>query len=144
LDITNADEHWRLISTHFPHCGYSDTDYEHALEILARALPQNRRTTRTCIGVDANAVVGKQTDHDDPEVLGQHGCGDRNPRGFCFLLWARCQRLVLANTFYQKRYEDMWTHKSWQDGDTRHIDYILFDVVLRPSLVDAVVLPDLN
>ena len=142
-DISSNTCAWRAISAHLPHNGYSDVEFEAALEVLRNAFPRNRTSRSTVIGVDANAEVGKQYEGDDSRSIGKHGLGTRSCRGVVFAAWVEQQRLCIANTFFQKRAEDLWTHRMWSTGTKRQIDYVMFDRFMGGELRNARVVCDM-
>ena len=49
--------------------------------------------------------------------------------------WSLLHQLGIANTFFQKPFEKIWTHS--KTGNQWQIDYILIPIKIRSQLVDA-------
>ena len=77
-----------LMSSHLPHAGKSDLEYEAALARMEDEIKDARKKkTFIIIGVDANAVVGEQSEHDSHRIIGSGGLHTRNERGVTFVAW---------------------------------------------------------
>lgn len=121
-----------------PHAEKPTDEYEGALETLEDAVRQARRQQkRSILGVDANAVIGRRSEHNDARIIGPWGLGVRNERGVLFGSWAQLNRLRIVNTFYQKQDEYRWTHRLANTGQPRQIDYVLIDIERGFGMVDA-------
>ena len=117
LDAIIEGQAWRLITAHLPHAECSDAVYEASLRTLQGQIPLPVDARLCAVGVDANAVVGKQTDSDDTRIIGSWGLGPRSDRGRLFANWAHDQRLSVINTMLQKSEEKQWTH----EGKATHV-----------------------
>ena len=54
-----------LMTSHLPHSGYSDAQYEAALALMEEAIGRARLSRQlVAVGMDANGVIGQQTVHD--------------------------------------------------------------------------------
>jgi hypothetical protein len=128
----------RLMTSHLPHGDRSDVEFDAALACLEEAVSVGRKLGhRIVVGIDANAIIGKQLENDSPRIVGQWGVQDRNERGVMFSAWSHSVRLAVCNTMFKKRPELQWTHQMWSSGARRQIDYILVDSCLRGMLTDA-------
>ena len=134
-----------LMTSHLPHSGYSDAQYEAALAQLEEAIGRARQSLQhVAVGVDANAVIGQQTDHDSRRVVGKWGLHSRNERGDLFTAFLHMVHLAASNTMFKKQMEHQWTHQLWSTNLQRQIDYILLDSSLRPFLRDSAASNDLD
>ena len=132
LDIIVHDQPSYFISSHLPHSDDPLVSFQAELEILTEIVQAARqKKIRYVLGVDANAVVGKQLPSDNPRVVGGHGVGERTARGEEFVSFAHICRSVIANTMFQKRHDLVWTHRSWSTGELRQIDFVLLCDSLR-------------
>lgn len=120
----------RLHSVHLPHKGYCDDDFSLSLETLSSALRNDRYNV---IGMDANAIVGANSQHYDSDLehfhldkkyIGPWGEGVRCSRGVCLLEWARHHGMAFANTFFFSG-GDCATHVHWSTKVRSQIDFIL-------------------
>jgi hypothetical protein len=144
LDIGIGFGTLRFISAHLPHAQYADIEFAAALSMLEDVLPRDHRRHPYIIGVDANAVVGTQCEHDDPRVVGQHGMGVRSDRGAQFSAWAHLHFSAIVNTMFQKSEERLWTHRLWSTGAQRQIDFVMVNAMLHEHLLNAYVLDDFS
>jgi len=130
---------------YLPHSSYPDEEVELVYEQLDTCLRGARAGKLQCaIAGDFNAQVGKQDDHDDPSIIGEHGFGERNTRGDWLLQWCTFHRLVLANTYFGAytttsdtiqdpncvtgsgiNCEESWTYRN--NLTYRQLDYFLLD-----------------
>ena len=96
-----------------------------------------REQRKVIIGIDANAVLGVQSAHDSPHIIGRWGVSDRSSRGVTFAAWLHTTAVFAANTMFQKRPKVQWAHQAWATALRRQIDYILLDGHITSSLRDA-------
>ena len=137
IDVVISNLNYRFISAHLPHSGYGDLDYAAALEMLGSTITHSQLTHTLVIGVDANAVVGQQSDFDDANIIGKHGLGKRTQRGRQFLAWAKLNGLSLMNTMFSKDPKHLWTHSGIQAESKRQIDYILVPSNYKHNITNA-------
>ena len=82
------------------------------------------------IAGDWNAEVESITvDREPSDAVGRYANARGNQRGDWLKRWATAERILLANTFFKKRWGQRWTHT--QNGRQRQIDYILVDSKYR-------------
>ena len=144
VDFDGGDLSARLVTAHLPHGEYSDFEFESVLSEISVAQLQAKQQRRMFIlGVDANAILGKQLVLDDPQLIGNSGMGSRNDRGHILADWMRKQKLSAANTCFSKKPEHLWTHRLWSTSSLRQIDFILVDVAYRINITNCTVLSDL-
>ena len=107
-------------------------EFYRALNSVANDIP---RHDMACFLGDFNAKVGNDRSF-SPEVLGEHGLGQRNENGELLIDFALLNDLVIGGTLFSHR--DV--HKySWisPDGHTRNqIDHCLWSRKWRSSLLD--------
>ena len=96
------------------------------------------------VGIDANAVLGQQDDHDSSRIIGKGGLHSRNERGVSFAAWLHLVHLAACNTMFDKPHSKKWTHQMWSTGAQRQIDYILISSGLRAALKNAGANEDLD
>ena len=132
LDLEAGALRLCLTSAHLPHGDALVEVYEAALEAVETVVARARKWRRmNVIGVDANAILGRQNETDDATIIGEHGVEQRNARGHIFAAWLHGQRLSAAATMRSKPWNETWTHELWNTKARRQIDYILFDEVRR-------------
>ena len=143
LDLNILDVQLRLISCHLPDsASYSDSDYGHALQSLEAVCKQAK--DRICIvGVDANAILGEQGEHDNSIVVGSHGLGTRNHRGHLFSHFLHTSRMAACNTMFCKRPDCVWTHQLWSTHAQRQIDFLLLDCSHSHNVLDTFIVHDI-
>lgn len=118
----------RYLAIYMPHGGQDDADVEGVYSELDDLVCGARRANRLCILLgDWNAVVSPYHLGDDENIVGPYGgIGIRNGRGEWLVEWASSQRLTIADTLFEKHFDDQWTY---QNGLTkRQLDYCLIDV----------------
>ena len=141
LDLHIDVMHIRFISAHLPDSGYPVTEYEGTLEMLEVCLL--RGTNKICVvGTDANAILGAAGTDDIPHIIGKYGLGDRNERGHLFANWLHSNHMAAVNTFFDKKTDQLWTHKLWASGSPRQIDYLLVTKAHAHNVQDTFVLED--
>ena len=137
-DMTIDGDKIRVVTAHLPHNGKSDIEFVAALTSLEDTLRHARRKQRVVsIGVDANAVLGRPLEHDDLNITGRWGLGERSYRGETFAAWLRLARLAVANTRFQKPADRLWTHRLWSTSELRQLDFMLIDASFAEWLQDA-------
>ena len=138
LDLEAGALRLCLTSAHLPHGDALVEVYEAALEAVETVVARARKWRRmNVMGVDANAILGRQNETDDATIIGEHGVEQRNARGHIFVAWLHGQRLSAAATMRSKPWNETWTHELWNTKARRQIDYILFDEVRRDALDDV-------
>ena len=126
LDLEAGALRLCLTSAHLPHGDALVEVYEAALEAVETVVARARKWRRIdVIGVDANAILGRQNETDDATIIGEHGVEQRNARGHIFAAWLHGQRLSAAATMRSKPWNETWTHELWNTKARRQIDYIL-------------------
>ena len=145
LDMDSGSFSIRMTSAHFPHALFHDDLYELELSRLQEVVNGGRMSKRmNLIGVDANAVLGRQTMTDDEHIIGMHGYGHRNERGHLLAAWLHGQRLAVAASQRQKSWDEVWTHELWSTQTRRQIDYVLYDEIRNDSLHDVGIAKELD
>ena len=120
----------------FPHCGYPDAEMEKLYGQLQDVLDEAARERRLpIIAADWNAEVGSWRADEGYKSLGMHAEGHRNQRGEWMLAWTSLHNLIIANSYFRKRWAKQWTHL--QAGRERIIDYVCLDARLKRFLVDG-------
>jgi hypothetical protein len=141
LDLQSDFVHTRLVSAHLPHSEHPDDMYEVSLDCLEAVVQDSRRKGfMNIVGLDANATVGPRHVTDDPNIIGEYGCGVRTSRGITFVAWLHGQRLTAASTKFEASSRDAWTHQLWSTGAQRQIDFLLCDEIKADSVWSAAVL----
>eukprot|EP00973_Karenia_brevis_P071023 9867874-Karenia_brevis.AAC.1 len=128
-----------------PHSGYSDPAVEELYTDLSEELRIARKTKRQIIlAGDWNAEVqNAATGSDDPKrAEGQYANSGGNQRGQWLTNWAREHKLLIANSWFKKRWGRRWTHK--QNGRQRVIGYFCTDRDRRHQLLDSEVCRELD
>ena len=99
-------------------------------EIVARGRAAKHMNV---VGIDANAVIGRQSWTDDERIIGDWGMGVRNARGHIFAAFLHGSRLAVSMTMLATQRDTMWTHELWSTKVRRQIDFILIDEVRNPT-----------
>jgi len=126
VDVSlSATKTLRIISAYFPHSGYSDDAVDRMHKELEELVEEARKAKMILlIGADCNAEVG------GPRCFSSSYGGHGNPTGNALGEWLRAWTerfgLVLANTYFKKSWEKVWTHESTA-GRKRQIDYLMLD-----------------
>ena len=138
LDLEAGSLKLRLTSAHLPHADIHEDVYETMLNSLEETVINARRLNRmNIIGIDANAVIGRQMMTDDDCIIGECGMGARNARGHIFATWLHGSRLAVSATMLPKPWESTWTHELWSNQLHRQIDFVLLDEVRSNTLEDV-------
>ena len=138
IDSATGAEQIRIISAHAPHSLDSTLDFDECLDEVRNAVLDGRRQRRLCIcGLDANAVLGQQETSDDSRIVGKHGVGTRNDRGYAFSTWLHSCSLAASSTMFRKQFDDCWTHWLWATRQLRQIDYLLIDSIARGKVCNV-------
>ena len=90
------------------------------------------------IGGDLKGNVGNHRSIFEMEH-GGHGYGQQNPEGESILSFAQAYHLVLANTYFQKKYEHVITYKSGDWCST--VDYTITRRETVNNIKDCKVIP---
>ena len=126
LQLTVGKQTLVFIVSHLPHAGHPQIKFDAALQCIEEEVTEARKKKHLIIiGIDANATLGSQEEHDSKEIVGPWGISSRNERGHIFAAWLHMNNLSAANTLFKKRPENQWTHKSWSSGSQRQIDFML-------------------
>ena len=126
----------RLISVYFPHAGYEDEEVEGLYFDINTAIDAARRQKRTRIVMgDWHAVLGERQEGDEQESVGLYGTGCRNDRGNWLAQWAGGQKMSIANTCFEKTFDEQWTHVN--GSLKRQIDFGCICTEKADWLVDA-------
>ena len=88
---------------------------------------------------DFNAKVGNQG---DGNVVGNHGLGEKNERGYRLVEWAKEQEMIVGNTWFQQHIRRLWTWKSPDNRTRNQIHYILINRRFRNALKVAKTVPN--
>ncbi|KAK6054393.1 endonuclease/exonuclease/phosphatase family protein [Cooperia oncophora] len=114
----------RIIQVHAPTSAAADDEYERFLdEVEAARHPFRSPAVPEIIFGDFNAVIGRSLNHEPG--CGPHATGRRNDRGTTLLSFCSANGLLVANTFFKKRFGRKWTWRS-PNGTTRtEIDHVL-------------------
>jgi exonuclease III len=137
IDVNMDGNLLRYIAIYMPHGGQDDADVEGVYSELGDLVCGARRVNRICILLgNWNAVVDPYHLGDDENIVGPYGgIGIRNGRGEWLVEWASSQRLTIADTLFEKHFDDQWTY---QNGLTkRQLDYCLIDVGHAQETLDA-------
>ena len=79
VDLEANNLRLRLSSSHLPHAENLEEVYEYGLLAIEEVVADARRSRKmNIIGIDANAVVGRQMPTDDGHIIGAYGGGQRN------------------------------------------------------------------
>ena len=122
------------VFVYMPHSGHCSDEHEKVYSDLSDLLRKARRQKRVILMVcDFNAVVGRTNDSNfdnriQDTACGQFGFGDLNLRGQRLLHFCMQENLSIANTYFAKRPEQLWTHRSTKCGGAnnfRQINYIM-------------------
>ena len=126
LDLELETLKLRLTSAYLPHGDFPEEYYESELQALEGIILSARRSKKmNVVGIDANAVIGRQEVTDDAQVIGEFGMRARNDRSHIFAAWLHGQRLAVASSMKLKHWDEAWTHELWSTRVRRQIDYIL-------------------
>ncbi|KAK6060965.1 hypothetical protein COOONC_01372 [Cooperia oncophora] len=107
----------RIIQVHAPTSAAADEEYEQFLdEVEAARHPFRSPAVPEIIFGDFNAVIGRSPNH--VPGCGPHATGRRNDRGTTLLSFCSANGLLVANTFFKKRFGRKWTWRS-PNGTTR-------------------------
>ena len=138
LDVDAGSLRLRLTSAHLPHADIPPEVYESVSNSLDEVILGARGSKRmNIIGIDANAVLGRQKVTDDGRIIGEYGGGERNERGHIFAAWLHGLRLSAAATMVSNEWGATWTHELWSTRVRRQIDFVLFDEIRLDTLIDA-------
>jgi hypothetical protein len=144
LDLDLGSQKMRFISAHLPHSEDLPAEFDATLEAVERVIQRGRESKRMNIcGIDANAVLGKQKGGDQPDIIGLHGHGVRNDRGYVFGDWLHGGRMTALGTIFRKLPHDLITHRLWSTGEERQIDYLLIDAIARGQVHNIGSIPNL-
>jgi len=138
LDLDLEQVYLRLVTAHLPHSDFHDDVYEATLLEVESIVESARRGGRmTVIGMDANAIIGGQSQQDDESIIGTNGLGRRNERGNQLVAWMHGMRVTAVATMHRTSWEQTWTHELWSTHDRRQIDYILLDEIRRSDVKEV-------
>jgi hypothetical protein len=138
LDLEAGSLKLGLASAHLPHADIHEDVYETTLDSLEETVINAKRLSQmNIIGIDANAVAGRQMMTDDDCTIGECGMGFRNPRGHIFATWLHGSRLAVSATMLPKPWESTWTHELWSNQLHRQIDFVSLDEVRSNTLEDV-------
>jgi hypothetical protein len=144
LDILLGGQPTRFTSAHLPHSDDSPTEFDAALEAVENVIQSGRDSKRlNIVGIDANAILGMALDGDQRDIIGLHGHGERNDRGYVFANWLHGSRMSALGTMFRKLPRDLITHKLWSNGEARQIDYVLIDSITRGQAENIGTIPNL-
>ena len=87
---------------------------------------------------DFNAKVGEKREN---KVVGPYGMGERNDNGELLIGFCKEEDLVLANTWFERRYKNRHTWESPDGKSKNQIDFILVSQRYRNSVKNAKVRP---
>ncbi|XP_064078499.1 craniofacial development protein 2-like [Macrobrachium nipponense] len=93
---------------------------------------------RCLVGGDLNGHVG-QNNHVISRIHGGYGYDERNAEGERIVDFAVSKDMVLANTFFTKRQEQLVTYKS--SGRSSQIDYLMYKRKDLRKVKDCKVIP---
>ena len=112
LELNTGRLKLTLAVVYMPHCGYSDVAVEEMYQKLSSITRESRSRKRLLvIAGDWNAEVKSDVaGYCKHDVVGKHANASGNARGDWLNRWATAERLVLANTQFQKRWGLRWTH----------------------------------
>ena len=88
------------------------------------------------MGSDCNAVVGQQSEHDNPAIIGARGLGIESSRGQWLKQWCTLEDLVITNTCFPKRDDNKVTHIG-PNGNRRQIVHFLVDRCFKQKVRDS-------
>ena len=138
-----CSDRWPTVFSYLSSLSHGEDPEEDYVVCLAklgqRVRAAKKSHSNVFVGLDANAVLGQQSEHDDLRFIGKWGLGNRNERGKLFAGRANAPKLVATNTQKQKRCEQQWTHQQWSTGARRQIDFIMCTYDLLPALDGAFV-----
>ena len=111
-----------LVCVYAPQVGRSMEEKEEFLLLLCKTLSGINCNERVVVGGDFNCHVGADADGYDG-VHGGQSFGQRNLEGEMFLELAGAMELIVANTWFKKRVNQMVTYESGQYRTV--VDYVL-------------------
>ena len=85
---------------------------------------------------DLNAKVGGEQDPLQ-EIVGKHGLGERNDRGYLWVDWYATHEQVIINTWFQHHQRHLYTWKGPGDGVRNQIDYITMNKRFRNAITQV-------
>jgi hypothetical protein len=138
IDLIFKDFHDRpipmtCVTSHLPHSGYSDSDYQECLQQLEDHLRKLHVKTTKILRVDANAQTG--TRHQRPgydPCLGPLGVdtSQENARGTMFLDFLMNAGLQSTTSFFEKKQYWTWTKINGQCENIQ-LDYLCTNEIRR-------------
>jgi exonuclease III len=136
LDLTIYQVAVRLVSAYLPHAWHDDGEVEEIYDILSALRQEAARDRRLSIFMgDWNAALGAHPLPAERFNIGDHGLGVRNLRGDLFANWVVSEKLLVANTMFDKHVAQKWTHQGTYGQ--RQIDYACIDEAALWRLRDA-------
>ena len=111
-----------VISAYGPQTGYEEGEKEKFMEKLDQLVGKIEEGELLIVCGDLNGHVGKESEGFE-EVHGGHRYGNRNREGRSILEMAQRRELVVCNTWYRKKGEQIITYSS--GGRSSQTDYIL-------------------
>ena len=118
------------VCVYMPHSGHCSDEHEQVYSDLIDLLRKARRQKIVLlVGGDFNAVAGRTNDVDYDNRIkntacGQFGFGERNQPGRRLLHFCMQENLTIANTCFDKKPEQLWTHRSTKSGGTNNFRQI--------------------
>lgn len=113
----------KYIQVYAPTSTADDQEVEQFYELVQEALIKGKNCSEIIVMGDFNAKVG--AGHLGFKSVGRYGLGEKNERGERLLEFTVGNSLAIANTFYNRPEEDLWTWSSPNDEVKNQIDYIL-------------------
>ena len=123
-----------IISVYAPQVGCSQQEKDQFYDNLESEMRRIPLHEELVIGGDINRHVGKDRSNFQMEH-GGHGYGQQNPEGESILIFAQAYDLVVANTYFQEKYE----HLKW--GRCSTVDYIIRRRKKLKNIKDCEVIP---
>ena len=114
-----------IVQVYAPTQDYSEEDIESFYEDLSKVLQDNRLSEYTIVMGDFNAKIGIKKQDETFSCIGPFGTGTRNDRGNTLIEFAIQEKLIIANTLFNKPHHRYWTWRSPNAITTNQIDFCL-------------------
>jgi exonuclease III len=138
LRMAGADAPLTVGTAYFPHTGYTEPCMDEFYDEFESAL--SARTADVLIGADVNADIGRQRNRslNRAAAVGPHGLRKWNERGDRVVDWAVSRGLMMARTFFEKKWSLIPTWFEFGGEKAPHsLDQFIVSKSLFPTVVDA-------
>ena len=134
IKLKGTHQNLALIQVYAPTSAADEETMEKFYDDIDSAMKQCRHNDCVLVLGDFNAKVGSDT---HGGITGNWGLGATNERGEALTEWCIQKDLCIANTFFEKKPEKLWTWCSPDKCTKNQIDYILIKRRFRNAILDV-------